>query len=120
MSTRRRAADQFFSPMKDYLLARFGAHMTHVNLLKFALSFAEDHGIKVDRDARRKKELLIVWFCENALDLLQTSPVASRPILEESAANDRATSTSESTSLFELFGRSKELILEEEELLRWA
>jgi hypothetical protein len=58
--------------MKACLLSILGGQMTQPRLLELALKIAKKRGVKVDRSARRKKELLIVWFCENALDLLHS------------------------------------------------
>jgi hypothetical protein len=118
--------------MTTYLSIRFGERVTHSTLLKFALSLAKGYGLKVDREARRRKEILITWFCEHALDLLHSPAPGKLSIMEHPAIRPTQIAlpapspppvpppNPEPTSMFELFERSKELMLEEEELLRWG
>jgi hypothetical protein len=51
------------------LLLHAGAS-NHRALLSHALRLANQEGIQLDRIARRSKECLIVWFCENCPWLL--------------------------------------------------
>jgi hypothetical protein len=56
--------------MSRFLSRALGRQMTRTNLLKLAEQIATARGVKLDRLAKRTKEVLIVWFCENALDIL--------------------------------------------------
>jgi hypothetical protein len=51
--------------------------MNKKNLLKLADAIARHRNVKVDRLAKRGKDMLVVWFCENASDLMTwpTHPV---------------------------------------------
>lgn len=44
---------------------KFGSSLSHNELLSIAQVIASNCNIKVDRDAKRRKEVLIKWFDEN-------------------------------------------------------
>jgi hypothetical protein len=56
--------------MSRFLSRVLGRSMTKKNLLLVAREIAAARGAKLDRLAKRSKEVLILWFCENALDIL--------------------------------------------------
>jgi hypothetical protein len=66
------------------LSQRFGTNVKQAELLSIALVLAERAGINLDRDAKRRKSVLVKWFDENwgaiepYLDyvVLQTAPKA--------------------------------------------
>jgi hypothetical protein len=74
--------------MTQFLSKLLGRHMNRANLLKLAAFVAEVRQVKVDRLAKRTKEILIVWFCENALDLIQDP---SSPLLRAAVAELQST-----------------------------
>jgi hypothetical protein len=84
---RRNAAQCHFWPMSLFLSKLLGRDMNRTNLLKVAKVIADARQVKLDRLAKRTKEILIVWFCENALDLMQDP---SAPILRRAVAGVRA------------------------------
>lgn len=45
---------------------KYGSSLSHNELISIAQVFASNFGIKVDRDAKRRKEVLIKWFDENS------------------------------------------------------
>ena len=58
--------DQNSSLIWNEICKKFGSSLSHNELLSIAQVIASNSGIKVDRDARRRKEVLIKWFDENA------------------------------------------------------
>lgn len=59
---------------------RFGSEIKHGELLSIADVVATNAGIQLDRDAKRRKSVLIKWFEEN---WLQISPYLKYVILED-------------------------------------
>jgi hypothetical protein len=59
--------------------ARFGASLNQAELLSVAQVLASEAGVKVDREAKRRKEVLIKWFDENYLAI---APILPRIRLE--------------------------------------
>jgi hypothetical protein len=43
----------------------FGEHLTQTELLSVAQVIGNEVGIKIDREAKRRKEVLVKWFDEN-------------------------------------------------------
>jgi hypothetical protein len=62
---RVRRLEAQFAEMKKFLTAVTGGRLAVRNLLGLANHIAEERHIKVDRVARRLKDALICWFCEN-------------------------------------------------------
>jgi hypothetical protein len=57
--------------MSVFLLKFLGRDLNRDNLLKIARAIADARHVKLDRLAKRTKEMLVVWLCENALDIIQ-------------------------------------------------
>jgi hypothetical protein len=68
-SRRRRAQDRF-GIMLRFLTSLLKNRMNKRNMLKLADVIAAQRNVEVDRLAKRTKEMLIVWFCENAFDFV--------------------------------------------------
>ena len=60
---------------------RFGASIKHPELLSIATVLAQNANVKLDRDAKRRKSVLIKWFEENWAAI---SPFLDYVILEDS------------------------------------
>jgi hypothetical protein len=58
---------------------RFGKSLNHTELLSVAEVIASQIGVRVDREAKRRKEVLIKWFDENYLAI---APILPRLKLE--------------------------------------
>jgi hypothetical protein len=69
---RRKANERLFDQMMKKLQQN-GKN----SLLQFAKAVAKKKGISVDRLARRQKDSLICWFCENCPELLNDDPLTS-------------------------------------------
>jgi hypothetical protein len=55
-------------------LGRFRQNIScKTGLLSLATIIAKEKGITIDRSAKRSKECLICWFCENAKDVMDIS-----------------------------------------------
>jgi hypothetical protein len=67
---RRRCNGALYERMTQILGAVFGGKLTKQNLMDLAEKIAAQKQIKIDRAAKRMKEGLICWFCENAYDLV--------------------------------------------------
>ena len=48
-----------------YLCERFGSHLNQKELISIAELIASKNHLKLDRDAKRRKVVLIKWFQEN-------------------------------------------------------
>jgi hypothetical protein len=81
---RRREVAQLYGPMSIFLSNKLGKLMNRRNLLRIVQNIADSRQIKIDRLAKRTRELLIVWFCENINDLLFTEEC---PIFTEALAS---------------------------------
>jgi hypothetical protein len=66
---RRRCNAAVYDRMAQILNAVLGGKATKQNLMDLAEKIAAQKQIKIDRAAKRIKEGLICWFCENACDL---------------------------------------------------
>lgn len=53
------------NPAWHQITQRFGANIKQPELLSIAEVLAQNAGIKLDRDAKRRKTVLIKWFSEN-------------------------------------------------------
>jgi hypothetical protein len=53
------------SPVWREITRRFGKNLKQPELLSMANVLASNAGIKLDRDARRRKTVLLKWFDEN-------------------------------------------------------
>jgi hypothetical protein len=68
------------------ICARFGDSLSQSELLSLAEVISSEVGLKVDREAKRRKEVLIKWFDENypaiedLLDRLRLEDANGRPI----------------------------------------
>jgi hypothetical protein len=69
---RRRRVDGQFQIMVKFLTRILGNRMNKTGLLELAQSIVHSRSIKLDRRAKRSKEMLICWFCENINDFLCT------------------------------------------------
>lgn len=49
------------------LQTHFGENVSHQRLIEIALKLTELTGLTLDRDSKRRKCILICWFCENWL-----------------------------------------------------
>lgn len=49
----------------NYLSQRFGKHIKHTELLSIANILSSNTNIKLDRDAKRRKAVLLKWFEEH-------------------------------------------------------
>jgi hypothetical protein len=67
---RRRNHGSVFDQMARTLPKVFGENPTKSKLMEFAQSIAAEKGLTIDRGAKRMKDGLICWFCENAPHLL--------------------------------------------------
>jgi hypothetical protein len=63
---RRRCNAALYDRMARILDAALGGKATKQNLMALAEKIASEKRIKIDRGAKRMKEGLICWFCENA------------------------------------------------------
>ena len=53
------------NPVTQEITRRFGANIKHGELVGIAQAIAEKAQIKLDRDAKRRKNVLLKWFAEN-------------------------------------------------------
>jgi hypothetical protein len=67
---RRRATGSRFEHFTTILRQILGTETTREALLKFALEVATIHGLQLDRSAKRLKDCLICWFCENCTEAM--------------------------------------------------
>ena len=63
---------------------RFGPGLTHNELLSIAQIIAFHARIRLDREAKRRKEVLIKWFQENIVTII---PFLQKMVLEDSEGN---------------------------------
>ena len=63
---------------------RFGPTLSQSELLSIAQVIAFHAKIKLDREAKRRKEVLIKWFQENIVEIM---PFLNRLVLEDSEGN---------------------------------
>lgn len=73
---------------------RFGDNIRHGELLSIAEVVAQYSGVFLDRDAKRRKTVLIKWFQEN---WARIAPFLSCVVLEDKSEKKSATSTTEQT-----------------------
>jgi hypothetical protein len=59
-----------FHQMTSVLTKVFGGNLTKSKLMELARSVAAEKGLTIDRGAKRMKDGLICWFCENIPQLL--------------------------------------------------
>ena len=64
------------------ITARFGSNIKHPELLSIAEVLAKNANVKLDRDAKRRKTVLIKWFSENWVAI---SPFLNYVVLEDNA-----------------------------------
>jgi hypothetical protein len=72
---RRRCNAANYDKMTQILNAALGGKATRENLLDLAEKLAAQKQLKIDRCARRMKEGLICWFCENACDFVSSEAI---------------------------------------------
>jgi hypothetical protein len=70
---RRRANAALYDRMTQILTQIAGGKLTKGVLMRLAERIADQKRIKIDRGARRMKDCLICWFCEQATDLTSSS-----------------------------------------------
>jgi hypothetical protein len=88
---RRRRVNGMFGAMEQFLKRKLGDRMNKSDLLELACSIETSRGIKLDRSAKRNREMLIVWFCEHWNDLLctlQSSENHSTPTTLDEASHE--------------------------------
>ena len=66
------------------ICSRFGSNLNQTELLSIAEVLGAQIGVKVDREAKRRKEVLIKWFDENLAVIL---PYFSKMVLEDRDGN---------------------------------
>jgi hypothetical protein len=64
---------------------RFGPNVKHPELLGIAMVISENANVRLDRDAKRRKAVLIKWFDENWADV---SPYLDYIVLEDPQATE--------------------------------
>jgi hypothetical protein len=74
IETRLAGFDAKNSFVRLALQVRYGSRITHDELLSIAELVAGVVGIKVDRDAQRRKNVLLKWFEENWQIIYQILP----------------------------------------------
>jgi hypothetical protein len=74
---RRRCNAALYDRMTQILNAVLGGKVTKQHLMELAVKIAAAKGIKIDRGAKRLKDGLICWFCENACEFV--APRAASP-----------------------------------------
>jgi hypothetical protein len=67
---RRRANAALYDRMTQILTRIAGGKLTKEVLMGLAERIAEQKRIKIDRGAKRMKDCLICWFCEQATELI--------------------------------------------------
>jgi hypothetical protein len=69
--------------------------MTRQALLSLAVALARQKGIKLDRGAKRVKDALICWFCENCSEILggAMQPAEAPPVVGASWMDQMEPST---------------------------
>jgi hypothetical protein len=72
---------RMYSTMSRWLTVIFHGEPTKESLWQFASKIAAKLNIKIDRDARRLKDSLMCWICENAPQLLATEPATVPDLL---------------------------------------
>jgi hypothetical protein len=77
---RRRCNAASYDRMTQILNVVLGGKITKRNLMDLAEKIAAQKQIKIDRGAKRMKEGLICWFCENACDFTAPEAVPCREI----------------------------------------
>jgi hypothetical protein len=75
---RRRRNSAIFCAMEAALKALCRG-FTKAELLRLAEKFETVKGVRVDRSARRQKDCLVCWFCENCPELLDPNPAQVVP-----------------------------------------
>jgi hypothetical protein len=83
---RRRCNGALYDRMTQILGVVLGGKITKRNLMDLAEKIAAQKQIKIDRGAKRMKEGLICWFCENVCDFpaRQAAPCHEMRIAETS------------------------------------
>jgi hypothetical protein len=76
---RRRRAGPDFDLVSNRLYAILNGDITKTNLMSFAQKIAAIKGLKVDREAKRVKDSLICWFCENCKQYILGTPQQTPP-----------------------------------------
>jgi hypothetical protein len=95
-ATRRRGCSQLYGPMIDALETRFNKRAVRSEMLELAADICAERGIKLDRPAKRSKECLICWFCENVPELV------GNPTLEvESRQQEKRDEVSDDSEMFD-------------------
>jgi hypothetical protein len=62
--------DSKSSPVWVTITERFGPDVTHTELITLAIILAQKAGIVLDRDAKRRKQVLVKWFEEHWTEIL--------------------------------------------------
>jgi hypothetical protein len=73
------------SPAWQEITRRFGLNVKHPELVEIATVLSENANIRLDRDAKRRKAVLIKWFEENWADV---SPYLDYVVLEETHSTE--------------------------------
>lgn len=74
------------NPAWHQITQKFGANIKQPELLSIAEVLAQNAGIKLDRDAKRRKTVLIKWFSENWEKI---KPYLDYVVLEDAAPTNK-------------------------------
>jgi hypothetical protein len=77
-NARRRGVAEKFDIVANRLRQLLNGRFTKQALLGFADQIGGLRGVKVDRAARRVKDSLICWFCENFYDVIVGGMIVAR------------------------------------------
>jgi hypothetical protein len=72
-----------YTTMSRWLATILHQKVTKDSLLRFAEKMALKLNVPIDRDARRLKDCLICWICENAPQLVVAEPATIGELLPE-------------------------------------
>ena len=81
ISSRMQGFDPKDNDVWRHITQRFGANVKQPELLSIATVVAQNANVKLDRDAKRRKSVLIKWFQENWSTI---SPYLDFVVLEDS------------------------------------
>lgn len=76
---RRRNNAALFDRMTEILTQVVGGKLTKQALMKVAQQVADQKQATIDRRAKRMKDCLICWFCEQACDLMRMAQSGHEP-----------------------------------------
>jgi hypothetical protein len=116
---RRYRVRNIYPLMSWFLTMMLGSRMRKDNLLKIAAVIAHHRNVKVDRLAQRTKDMLIVWFCENAFEFVsrRSDPIFVAALASVSPPPVQTPPDSLSLSYFVAFGERTQLSVEEDEFM---